>query len=57
MKDEVSIYEDIVKTMYDKHKGHNFSKEYRVEGHLDFKIAICKDCDIAILYNPDDDDL
>ena len=53
----MSIYEDILKAMYDKHKGHNLSKEYRVEGYLDFKIAICKDCDIAILYNPDDDDL
>ena len=44
----MSIYEDILKTMYDKHKGHNLSKEYKVEGYLDFKISLY----IDILIKP-----
>ena len=44
------FYEEIMKTIYGKHKGHNLTKKYEIEGYFDQHIRFCKDCDIALLY-------
>ena len=47
---EMSIYEEIIKARHDKHIGHDLSEEYRVDADLDWRIRICRTCNIAVLY-------
>ena len=51
----MSIYYDIMNKTYNKHKGHNLSEEYKVDGYGNQRIRICKDCNIALLYNIEGD--
>lgn len=53
----MGIYKDIINATYSKHKGHKLSKFYVIDGYIDFRIRICEDCNLALLYNPDDADL
>ena len=46
----MEINEETTKARHDKHIGHDLSEEYSVDADLDWRIRICRTCNIAVLY-------